>query len=70
MNSTKHKVHVGSQYSKTCLNQPLKKDKTKILIKNGSLMKVKSVAECSPWSILQYFWPALSDNWSSFIEAA
>ena len=30
----------------------------------GSLMKVKSIAECSLWSILQYFWPALSDNWS------
>ena len=29
---------------------------------NGSLMKVKSIAECSLWSILQYFWPALSDN--------
>ena len=29
---------------------------------NGSLMKVKSIAEFSPWSILQYFWPALSDN--------
>ena len=28
----------------------------------GSLMKVKSIAECSTWSILQYFWPALSDN--------
>ena len=27
-------------------------------------MKVKSIAECSLWSILQYFWPALSDNWS------
>ena len=26
---------------------------------NGSLMKVKSIAE---WSILQYFRPALSDN--------
>ena len=25
-------------------------------------MKVKSIAECSPWSILQYFWPALRDN--------
>ena len=24
-------------------------------------MKVKSIAECSSWSILQYFWPALSD---------
>ena len=31
---------------------------------NGSLMKVKSIAECSHWSILQYFWTALSDNWS------
>ena len=27
-------------------------------------MKVESIVECSPWSILQYFWPALSDNWS------
>ena len=25
---------------------------------NGSLMKVESIAECSHWSILQYFWPA------------
>ena len=31
---------------------------------NGSLMKVESVAECSKGSILQYFWPALSENWS------
>ena len=30
---------------------------------NGSLMKVKSIAECSPWSILQYFWSALRDKW-------
>ena len=30
-------------------------------MKNGSLMQVKSIAE---WSILQYFWPALSYNWS------
>ena len=34
-NSTKQKVHVGSQYSKTCLKKPLKKDKTKILITNS-----------------------------------
>ena len=25
-------------------------------------MKVKSFAECSPLSILQYLWPAYSDN--------
>ena len=31
---------------------------------NVSLMKGESIAECSPWSILQYFWPALSDSWS------
>ena len=30
-------------------------DKTKIFMTNCSLMKVKSIAECSPWSILQYF---------------
>ena len=54
-NSTKQKVHVDCQYSRTCLKQPLKKDNTKNLITNGSLMKVESIAECSPWSILQYF---------------
>ena len=25
-------------------------------------MKVERIAECSTWSVLQYFWPALSDN--------
>ena len=30
-------------------------DKTKVLTTNGSLMKVESFAECSHWSILQYF---------------
>ena len=30
-------------------------EKTKILMTNGSLMKGESIAECSPWSILQYF---------------
>ena len=35
-------------------------------MKNDSLMKFESIAECSLWSILQYmyFWPALRDNWS------
>ena len=33
-----------------------------VLMENGSLMKVEGIAECSPWSILQYLWPALSDN--------
>ena len=31
---------------------------------NGSLIKVEIIAECSHWNILQYFQPALSDNWS------
>ena len=52
----------SSKYSKTCLKRPLKNRQTKILMTNGSLMKVESIAECSPWSILQYFWPALSDD--------
>ena len=47
---------------KPVYNGPSKIDKTKILMTNGSLIKVKSIAECSPWSILQYFWPALSDT--------
>ena len=31
-------------YSKTCLKWPLKIDKTKVLMTNGSLMKVESIA--------------------------
>ena len=44
-------------------------DKTKVLMTTGCLMKVESIAECSLWSILQYFWPALSDNrsWKPFL---
>ena len=42
-------------YSKTCV-PTLKKDfKT-----NNRLMQVKSIAECSKGSILQYFRPSLS----------
>ena len=40
---------------KPVLSGHLKKDKKKVLMDNGSLMKVESIAECSPWSILQYF---------------
>ena len=40
---------------KSVLSGHLKIDKTKVLMENGSSMKVESVAECSPWSILQYF---------------
>ena len=45
-------IHI---YSKTCVKRPLKNRKTEILMTNGSLMKIESIAECSPWSILQYF---------------
>ena len=37
------------------LNVHSKIDKTMVLTTNGSLMKVESITECSPWSILQYF---------------
>ena len=40
---------------KPVLNGHSKIDKIKVLMTNGSLMKVKSIAECSPWSILQHF---------------
>ena len=40
---------------KPVLSGHSKIDKTKSLLTNGSLMKVKSIAECSPWSILQHF---------------
>ena len=47
---------------KPVLSGHSKIDKTYVLMTNDSLMKVESMAECSPWSILQYFWPALSDD--------
>ena len=40
---------------------------------NGSLMQVKSIAECFPQSILQYFWPALiglENQFSVFLGVA
>ena len=49
---------------KPVLSGHSKIDNIKIFMTNGSLMKVKSIAECSPWSILQYFRPSLSDNLS------
>ena len=40
---------------KPVLSSHLKIDETKVLMENGGLMQVISIAECSPWSILQYF---------------
>ena len=39
-------IQVTFIYSKTCLKRPLKIDKIKVLMENGSLMKVESIAEC------------------------
>ena len=53
-------VGLNIKCSKTCLKQPLKK-KTKIGFKTDyRLMQVKSIAECSNGSLLQYFPPSLS----------
>ena len=49
---------------KPVLSSHSKIDKIKVLKTNGTLMKVESIVECSPWSTLQYFWPALSNNQS------
>ena len=58
-----HKItFLDSEFRKTCVKQPLKIHKIQIFMTSASLMKVKSIAEFSPWSILQYFSPALSDN--------
>ena len=37
---------VRKKNSKACLKRPFKIGKTKILVKNGSFMLVKSIAEC------------------------
>ena len=66
-NQTVEELHQNpgqGTYSETCLKQSLKNRQNKILMTSGSLMKVESIAECSHWSILHYFWPALSNNWS------
>ena len=55
------KLHVGAHILnlastvKHVLSGHSKIDQTKILMTNGSLMKVESIAECSSWRILQYF---------------
>ena len=49
------------KYSKTCLKRPLRKKRPKLVFKTDyRWMQVKSIAECSKGSILQYFQPSLS----------
>ena len=59
-------VYAADITVKPVLNSHSKIDKTKILMTkfNGSSMKIESIAKSSPRSILQYFGPALRDNWS------
>ena len=48
-------------YSKACVKWQLSKKDRKLVFKtNYRLMQVKSIAECSKGSILQYFRPSLS----------
>ena len=48
------------EYSKHCLKRPLSKRPIWGFKTNYRLMQVKSIAECSKGSILQYFRPTLS----------
>ena len=54
----------GKIYSKTCVKGPLSKGPKKIFKTDYCLMQVKSLTECSKGSILQYFRPSLSYQFS------
>ena len=54
------KLKTGKIYSKTCVKWQLSKRPKMVIKTNYRLMQVKSIAECSNVSILQYFQPALS----------
>ena len=51
-------------YSKTCAKRPLSKRPKIVFNTNHRLMQVRSIAECSKGSILQYFQPSLRYNLS------
>ena len=50
------------RYSETCVEWPPSKRQKMDFKTNHHLMQVKSIAECCPWSILQYFRPSLSPS--------
>ena len=50
------------KYSETCLKRPLKHRQNKGLKDNGSLMKVKSIAECSKREHSAIFSTCISNN--------
>ena len=66
ISSVVHKLAFNSlsfevwEYSKTCVKRPLSKRPKLDFKTNYRLMQVKSIAECSKGSILQYFRPSLS----------
>ena len=43
---SRYTLPLNIKFSKTCLKRPRKIDNTNILMTNGSLMKVESIAEC------------------------
>ena len=57
-------------YSKTCVKRPIKIDKTKILMTNGSLLKVESITECSTAILLTCIkrYLVLKTHFWSFLE--
>ena len=59
---------MNAAYSNFCLKRPLKNiDKTTVSKKNGSLMKVKSIAECCNTFDLHYAIIGLENQfWSTF----
>ena len=56
-NQTNNQINI---HSSLCKTTTLKKTKNLFSKTNYRLMQVKSIAECSLWSILQYFRPSLS----------
>ena len=55
------------KYSKTCAKRPLSKRPKMVFKRDNRLMQVKSIAECSLWSILQYFRSSLSYQLFCFV---
>ena len=56
-------ICIHEHYSKTCVKQPHKNSQNKDLYDKWKLNASQKYCRMLPWSILQYFWPALSDNW-------
>ena len=63
------KVSIWYIYSKICLKRPLKKRQNKGLKDRWYLNAGQKYCRMLSLSILQYFWPALSDNrsWKTFL---